>query len=92
MFQKNNLLNRNSCKRQLGHVSGLLLNERHICVQKKPDEGICGDADLGDPLVTENGQLVGIASWNNGCGHYAPDVFTRIYFYLDWIHRTIQYF
>lgn len=58
-------------------------------MQKKTGEGMCGQADIGSPLASAAGELIGIASWNNGCGKVSPDVFTKVYHHLDWIHATI---
>lgn len=45
--------------------------------------------DSGGPLVTAEGYQIGIASYvgPGGCATNHPDVFTRVYSYLDWIER-----
>lgn len=92
-FQKTSVLQRVSCRRHLGRVNGLLLNENHLCTGIREGEGMC-HGDIGSPLITKDGQLVGIASWrhSNGCGlgyHIHPDVYTRIFPYKNWIWSNI---
>lgn len=51
-------------------------------------EGTCS-GDSGGPL-TYNGELVGVVSWGDGpCSETRPDVFTRVFNYLDWIENII---
>lgn len=42
--------------------------------------------DSGGPLVA-NGELIGIVSWGKPCAVGKPDVFTRVYYYREWIKR-----
>lgn len=42
--------------------------------------------DSGGPFVS-NKTLIGIVSWSIACAEGHPDVYTRIYPYLDWIRR-----
>lgn len=45
--------------------------------------------DLGGPMMFNN-DLVGLASWNYGCGDpEKPDVFVYIKPYYDWIQSNI---
>lgn len=41
--------------------------------------------DSGGPLVTD-GVQIGIVSFGVPCGKAYPDVYTRVYHYLDWIN------
>ncbi|CAK1548133.1 unnamed protein product [Leptosia nina] len=61
------------------------ISDRQICTFKKDGQGIC-QGDSGGPLV-HKGEVVGITSWNIPCGRGLPDVFTRVFSYLDWIKK-----
>ncbi|CAK1550807.1 unnamed protein product [Leptosia nina] len=61
------------------------ITENQICTFKKARMGIC-QGDSGGPL-TENKILVGITSWNIPCAQGRPDVFTRVFSYVDWIKK-----
>lgn len=45
--------------------------------------------DSGGPLV-ENEYQVGVVSWGIPCAKGKPDVFTRVYSYLDWIKEHMD--
>lgn len=45
--------------------------------------------DSGGPLVYNNTQ-VGVVSWGTPCAKGKPDVFTRVYTYLDWIKANMK--
>ncbi|CAK1548132.1 unnamed protein product [Leptosia nina] len=62
------------------------ISDRQICTFKKDGQGIC-QGDSGGPLVYK-GEVVGITSWNIPCGRGRPDVFTRVFSYLDWIKKN----
>lgn len=65
--QESYILARNSCRRHLGHVKGKLLSEDHLCTGVRIGEGMCND--VGSPLITKTGEIVGIASWQGShCG------------------------
>ncbi|KAJ2951702.1 hypothetical protein O0L34_g13864 [Tuta absoluta] len=63
-----------------------------VCAVHSPAEGhgLC-NGDSGSPLVrVDNGLQVGIVSWGIPCAHGAPDIFTRVSVYRDWILRNIK--
>lgn len=83
------VLRRQLCRRRIGHVNGLLLNDQHICTNTRNEQGLCF-GDIGNPLITENKELIGIASWRGGdCGVGYPDMYTRVYVHLNWIWSNI---
>ncbi|XP_014474148.1 PREDICTED: trypsin-2-like [Dinoponera quadriceps] len=57
-------------------------NTKQICTLKR-EHGVCS-GDSGGPLVI-NGELCGVTSWVIPCARNIPDVFTNIYYYLDFI-------
>lgn len=60
--------------------------------------GICmANSDAGDPLTTSETPrvLIGVASWglqsfNQGCGGFWPDVYTRVFPFLQFIRSAMQ--
>lgn len=75
----------------MSHVNGLLVEEQHLCTETRVNEGICV-GDIGNPLITSNKEIIGIASWTFSvdCGSGYPNVYTRVFFYLPWIYRTMS--
>ncbi|KAF7412045.1 hypothetical protein HZH66_000941 [Vespula vulgaris] len=59
------------------------LTNTHICTFTKRGEGAC-HGDSGGPLVA-NGVQIGIVSYGHPCALGSPDVFTRVYSFLNWI-------
>ncbi|KAK0174553.1 hypothetical protein PV327_010313 [Microctonus hyperodae] len=55
----------------------------NICTLNREGEGSC-HGDSGGPLVF-NGSQIGVVSWGKPCARGTPDVFTRVYSYVDWI-------
>lgn len=47
--------------------------------------------DSGGPL-TVNNELIGITSWVLPCARGAPDGYTRVGNYLDWIKSKLEAF
>lgn len=45
--------------------------------------------DSGGPLVS-NDTLIGLVSWSIGCARGYPDVYTKVYAYLDWINQNMN--
>ncbi|XP_017782136.1 PREDICTED: chymotrypsin-1-like [Nicrophorus vespilloides] len=62
--------------------------DSQVCTFTQRGEGAC-HGDSGGPLVA-GGKQIGIVSWGRPCGIGFPDVFTRVYSYLDWIEKNIK--
>ncbi|CAF4837115.1 unnamed protein product [Pieris macdunnoughi] len=62
--------------------------KKQICTLTKRGEGTC-QGDSGGALI-EKGEAVGVASYNLPCAYAVPDVFTRVYEYLDWIKARMD--
>ncbi|KAF5287280.1 hypothetical protein FQR65_LT02153 [Abscondita terminalis] len=60
----------------------------HLCVYKQNGSGLCS-GDSGGPLTYDN-QLVGIVSWGRNCAVGYPDIFTRVFGYLEWINMVLK--
>ncbi|XP_066587729.1 chymotrypsin-2-like [Prorops nasuta] len=60
----------------------------HICGFAKEGVGSC-KGDSGNPLV-HNKKLVGIFSWTFPCAMGYPDVYSNVYYFLDFIKKAIQ--
>ncbi|CAK1548119.1 unnamed protein product [Leptosia nina] len=73
------------CQKKLERFKRSPFSDRQICTFKKQGQGIC-QGDSGGPLVHKK-EVVGITSWNIPCGRGLPDVFTRVFSYLDWIKK-----
>lgn len=60
-----------------------------ICVKGKKHNSTCV-GDSGGPLVTLNNSLIGVTNLNSpkGCENGAPNIFTKISFYVRWIQRV----
>ncbi|KAL0124390.1 hypothetical protein PUN28_006312 [Cardiocondyla obscurior] len=69
------------CKRQQWRVQS-----SHICTLTKEGEGAC-HGDSGGPLVAE-GVQIGIVSFGVPCARGAPDVFTKVSAFTDWIQEN----
>ncbi|CAK9818840.1 unnamed protein product [Anthophora plagiata] len=61
----------------------LPVTKNNICTLTKINEGSCS-ANAGDPL-TVNDEQIGIVSYSKPCTINYPDIYIRIYPYLDWI-------
>lgn len=76
------------CLVKTGRLSVFLHGERTICTRNEKGHGI-HKGDLGSPLVSQAGYLVGIASWFTGDTE-KPDVYTAVASYESWIQSFIQ--
>lgn len=63
--------------------------ESQVCALTRAGEGAC-HGDSGGPLVSLNNTLVGLVSWGTPCGRGYPDVYTKVYSFLDWINANTQ--
>jgi secreted trypsin-like serine protease len=79
-------------------VFGTAIDSKHVCTgfTEEPDEGVRGacSGDSGGPLlVSDNGEWfqVGVVSFGPvNCGAVnAPDVFTRVSEFVDWVDSVI---
>ncbi|OXU20082.1 hypothetical protein TSAR_001452 [Trichomalopsis sarcophagae] len=66
------------------------ITESHICTVTPFGVGAC-HGDSGSPLVV-HGVQVGIASFVQPCAKGEPDVFTRVFTFLDWIKEVQDQF
>lgn len=67
------------------HYYKNIIMRTHICTLTVQGEGMC-NGDSGGPLVAD-GVLVGIVSFGqHPCGSGSPDVYTRVFYYRDWIN------
>ncbi|XP_001607871.2 chymotrypsin-2 [Nasonia vitripennis] len=64
------------------------ITESHICTLTKAGEGAC-HGDSGGPLVAD-GIQVGIVSFGMPCARGMPDVFTRVYTFINWINEKME--
>jgi secreted trypsin-like serine protease len=72
-----------------GEYYGAIVNENEICIDSTGGHGTC-NGDSGGPLNHKVGPITetrGITSYGSsaGCESGAPDAFTRVTHYLDWI-------
>ncbi|XP_011494487.1 PREDICTED: chymotrypsin-2-like [Ceratosolen solmsi marchali] len=66
----------------------LPIYDEHICSDGNTKFGVCL-ADSGGPLIIED-KIVGIASFCIPCARGFPDVFTRVYNYLNFIRTAVN--
>ncbi|CAK1548122.1 unnamed protein product [Leptosia nina] len=65
--------------------------QSNLCTKAPYKKGSC-QGDSGGPLVN-NSTLAALVSWgisNCGVSRISPDVNTNVFFYLDWINKTVQ--
>ncbi|KAF2884955.1 hypothetical protein ILUMI_21232 [Ignelater luminosus] len=62
--------------------------ETQLCKLTREGEGACKD-DPGGPLIAD-GKQVGIVSLSELCDIRYPDVYAKIFSYIDWIARNFK--
>ncbi|XP_015121520.1 chymotrypsin-2-like [Diachasma alloeum] len=75
------VLTNEECNKKNGRVF-----DDQICGFDGIDRGFC-NGDSGSPLVY-NYQVIGIVSFSPSCGIGYPDVYTRVYSFLEWIESA----
>ncbi|KAH0547058.1 hypothetical protein KQX54_016884 [Cotesia glomerata] len=60
-----------------------------LCATQPWGIGFC-DGDSGGPLYSRSGECLGIVSMSIDCGKGIPDIYTRVFHYLQWIKATIK--
>ncbi|XP_032671103.1 chymotrypsin-1-like [Odontomachus brunneus] len=78
-----NVLTRARCLSEHNNPNKAHTNQKHICTLEEFGKGAC-QGDSGGPL-TVNGELCGVVSWVIPCAFGASDVFTNVFYYLDFI-------
>ncbi|XP_071566091.1 chymotrypsin-2-like isoform X2 [Temnothorax nylanderi] len=64
------------------------ITDGHICTLESMGKGVC-NGDYGGALTYED-KLVGIVCFGTPCAEGSPDLFTRVYYYRDWINKYIN--
>ncbi|XP_058810750.1 chymotrypsin-2-like [Phymastichus coffea] len=77
-------------KCQLKLIFPIVTTESHICTLTQSGEGAC-NGDSGGPLVSD-GVQIGVVSFGRPCARGAPDVYTRVFKFLDWINEQMTQF
>ncbi|CAG4926824.1 unnamed protein product [Colias eurytheme] len=72
------------CQQKLRYYEDIgPITQKHICTEGERNRGGC-QGDSGGPLAAD-GKLVGVVSWGIGCASRYPEVYTRVFSYLNWI-------
>lgn len=88
-FAPGKTLSFTECKKRFESTAAVeFLSETNICTTNPKGRGAC-HGDSGGPLISNDRALVGIVSWGIPCATGLPDVYTNVYFYLDWIHGEV---
>eukprot|EP00094_Tigriopus_californicus_P011150 TCALIF_10760-PA protein Name:"Similar to Sb Serine proteinase stubble (Drosophila melanogaster)" AED:0.10 eAED:0.10 QI:1/1/0.4/1/0.75/0.6/5/0/468 len=72
------------------------LTDVFICAGFREGGKDACEGDSGGPLMiqeenTNRWTLAGLISWGNGCGEkYQPGVYTNVFKFLNWIHKTMR--
>ncbi|XP_014615268.1 PREDICTED: chymotrypsin-2-like [Polistes canadensis] len=69
-------------------ITRIPVTDSNICTLNQFGQGAC-HGDSGGPLINGDEQI-GIVSWGIPCARNLPDVFTRVFNYLDWIKSHIK--
>lgn len=93
-FAEPHTLSTSDCKERFnGYQFKQYVRDSVVCTTNQKSSGAC-HGDSGGPLVDttnpDSKELIGIVSWGIPCAQGFPDVFTRVYTYLDWIQENID--
>ncbi|XP_044004081.1 chymotrypsin-2-like [Aphidius gifuensis] len=77
------IISQSKCQSYFGNVGN-----HHICGMTRAGQGAC-HGDSGSPL-TSDGVVVGLASFVRPCAVGFPDVYTRVWTFMDWIQSNIK--
>ncbi|KAK4873160.1 hypothetical protein RN001_015189 [Aquatica leii] len=86
-YFKGNVVDLDLCKQVFSQMNYPVLDS-NICTFARLGIGAC-KGDSGGPLASNNKQI-GITSWVAVCAIGAPDVFTRVSYYSEWIKTEGQ--
>lgn len=94
-FIELNAINTTDCIKRYEKLPHLqkAISKNNLCAVNSVNGGAChGDSGSGliDASDSNHKVVVGIASWVYPCAKGYPDVFTRVYTQLDWIHEEIE--
>lgn len=82
-------MKRKNCVVAFGAL-GRLVSAETVCTENLDHHGAC-IGDNGGPLVAADNTLAGLYSWGPGlCGGGKPDVFTRVFPYLQFIKENLK--
>ncbi|XP_054158415.1 prostasin-like [Oppia nitens] len=86
------IIDQQTCRTKTKDDNPYKLTEQMLCaVPQNARKGLC-EHDIGFPLTTSTGHLIGLNSWYRTCDHTVgkPAVFTRIANYTDWIKQNLN--
>ncbi|CAK1552492.1 unnamed protein product [Leptosia nina] len=73
-----------------GFIPPFIDPDKELCAYKEVGSGTC-KGDSGSPLVcAATNEQVGITSWGIPCALGAPDMFTRLSNYKEWILKVVD--
>lgn len=65
-------------------------NIGQLCTANEKGQGSCMGDSGGGLVDVDKHQLAGVVSWGIPCARDRPDVYTRVFWYLDWIKNIIK--
>ncbi|XP_051169919.1 chymotrypsin-2-like [Leptopilina boulardi] len=77
------VISADKCQRHFSQV----IEKIQFCTLTYGGKGAC-NGDSGGPLAS-NGTQIGIVSYGKPCALGYPDVYTKVYGYLDWIQKNM---